>query len=106
MSEEWTVPSELDRYTRYTDHPGRAEELMNSTESVFVNAPKAVMRAGMSAQYRLLARLHHAGLLDLPCDSCGMSISKGCPDCGACKAGCHGGHENNPCTHENAPWGN
>lgn len=38
------------------------------------------------------------------CDSCGATPDEWCPDCAACRQGCHGGHDNNPCTHPNAPW--
>ncbi|WP_028814461.1 hypothetical protein [Streptomyces flavidovirens] len=39
------------------------------------------------------------------CDVCGDSPSKWCPDCAACRSGCHGGHVDNPCAHANARWG-
>ncbi|MDV9194352.1 hypothetical protein [Streptomyces sp. Wh19] len=47
---------------------------------------------------------------DLPrrpgaCDACGDVPEKWCPDCAACRQGCHGGHDNNPCSHPRAPWG-
>lgn len=38
------------------------------------------------------------------CDACGAIPDEWCPDCAACRQGCHGGHDNNPCTHPNAPW--
>ncbi|MFE2936694.1 hypothetical protein [Streptomyces sp. NPDC059278] len=38
------------------------------------------------------------------CDACGDVPSAWCPDCGACRKGCHGGHDGS-CTHPNAPWG-
>ncbi|MEW1630823.1 hypothetical protein AB0387_26115 [Streptomyces sp. NPDC089173] len=38
------------------------------------------------------------------CKSCGDIPAEWCPDCAACRQGCHGGHDNNPCTHPNAPW--
>ncbi|WP_406735388.1 hypothetical protein OG508_28260 [Streptomyces sp. NBC_01108] len=37
------------------------------------------------------------------CDACGDAPSAWCPDCGACRKGCHGGHDGS-CTHPNAPW--
>jgi hypothetical protein len=40
------------------------------------------------------------------CDACGSLPEQWCPDCAACKAGCHGGHVDNPCGHANAPWAN
>ncbi|MFJ3834503.1 hypothetical protein ACIPY6_03180 [Streptomyces sp. NPDC090054] len=55
--------------------------------------------------------LHHVYKTgrDLPrrvdaCDACGAVPGEWCPDCAACRAGCHGGHDNNPCDHANAPW--
>lgn len=39
------------------------------------------------------------------CTACGDGPSRWCPDCAACEAGCYGGHDGNPCTHANAPWG-
>ncbi|MEV1094739.1 hypothetical protein AB0I87_04530 [Streptomyces sp. NPDC049952] len=46
---------------------------------------------------------------DLPafpgaCEACGDTDAQWCPDCAACRKGCHGGHEDNTCTHANAPW--
>jgi len=46
---------------------------------------------------------------DLPafpgaCEACGDTDAQWCPDCAACRKGCHGGHEDNTCTHPNAPW--
>jgi hypothetical protein len=38
------------------------------------------------------------------CDACGDAPSKWCPDCAACRSGCHRGHVDNPCTHSAAPW--
>lgn len=38
------------------------------------------------------------------CEACGDLPEKWCPDCAACKAGCFGGHDGNPCTHPNARW--
>lgn len=38
------------------------------------------------------------------CKSCGDIPDEWCPNCAACRQGCHGGHDNNPCTHPNAPW--
>ncbi|MFC9753016.1 hypothetical protein [Streptomyces sp. NPDC056921] len=56
--------------------------------------------------------LHHTyetgrDLPQLPgaCDACGNVPEKWCPDCAACRQGCHGGHDNNPCSHPRAPWG-
>ncbi|MFB7007853.1 hypothetical protein [Streptomyces sp. NPDC056287] len=42
--------------------------------------------------------------LDGTCDACGDGPSLWCPDCAACRKGCHGGHDGS-CTHPNAPWG-
>ncbi|MEU1122167.1 hypothetical protein ABZ371_00905 [Streptomyces sp. NPDC005899] len=46
---------------------------------------------------------------DLPplpgaCEACGDTDAMWCPDCGACRKGCHGGHVDNDCTHARAPW--
>lgn len=108
---KWMLPEHLAPYDQYTDHPGRAEELINHPATMFNNHVVALMRAATDAQYRLLARLSNAGLLvqELAtslgkCGSCGQPFDNGCPDCGACKAGCHGGFESNPCTHLNAKW--
>ena len=38
------------------------------------------------------------------CEACGETDAQWCPDCAACRKGCHGGHDNNDCTHPNAPW--
>lgn len=38
------------------------------------------------------------------CDACGSRPEEWCPDCAACRKGCHGGNDGNPCTHPNAPW--
>lgn len=38
------------------------------------------------------------------CGACGDLPAQWCLDCAACKAGCFGGHNGNPCTHPNAPW--
>jgi hypothetical protein len=64
--QQWTVPPELAAFDQFTNYPARAEELINSPESVFANAVKAVMRAEVSAQWALLARLYQAGLLKIP----------------------------------------
>jgi len=55
--------------------------------------------------------LHHTYTTgrDLPrssgaCGACGSAPEQWCPDCAACPAGCHGGHENNPCHHPNTSW--
>lgn len=60
---KWVQPPELAPYDKYTNYPKRAEELVNSTASVFNNHVVATMRAEMHAQYALLARLRDAGLL-------------------------------------------
>jgi hypothetical protein len=36
------------------------------------------------------------------CDVCGDGPDRWCPDCGACRRGCHGGAPE--CPHLNAPW--
>lgn len=41
---------------------------------------------------------------DGACKACGSLPESWCPDCAACKDGCFGGHEANPCTHPNAAW--
>lgn len=61
--EKWTVPPDLAQYDQYTNHPGRAEELVNNPVSMFANHVVGIMRAEVAAQYRLLAQLHKAGLL-------------------------------------------
>ncbi|MEE4489374.1 hypothetical protein [Streptomyces sp. BE230] len=38
------------------------------------------------------------------CPTCGDIPAAWCPDCAACRRGCDGGHDDNPCTHPNAPW--
>ncbi|NDZ63615.1 hypothetical protein [Streptomyces cyaneofuscatus] len=38
------------------------------------------------------------------CGACGDLPEQWCPDCAACRKGCFGGHDNNPCTHPNARW--
>ncbi|MDX3324779.1 hypothetical protein PV405_08870 [Streptomyces sp. ME02-6979-3A] len=38
------------------------------------------------------------------CDACGDIPDEWCPTCAACRTGCYSGHNNNPCTHPNAPW--
>lgn len=38
------------------------------------------------------------------CDACGSLPEEWCPDCAACRKGCHGGNDGNPCAHPNAPW--
>lgn len=65
----WTVPPELADFEQYTNYPGRSEELANRNETVFVNAPVAIMRAETTAQWALLQRLHKAGLLKTPEDT-------------------------------------
>jgi hypothetical protein len=37
------------------------------------------------------------------CDVCGDGPDRWCPDCGACRRGCHGG-DTSGCAHLNAPW--
>jgi hypothetical protein len=53
--------------------------------------------------------LHHEYRLgrDLggACNACGDGPALWCPDCAACRQGCHGGYDDNPCTHPHAPWG-
>ncbi|MFE2297976.1 hypothetical protein ACFXAW_07245 [Streptomyces sp. NPDC059445] len=39
------------------------------------------------------------------CKACGDLPAAWCPDCAACETGCFGGHDDNPCNHENANWG-
>ncbi|MFJ9573612.1 coiled-coil domain-containing protein [Streptomyces bacillaris] len=58
--------------------------------------------------------LHHSYALgrDLPevkrpagaCSACGDLPEQWCPDCAACRKGCHGGADGNPCAHPNARW--
>jgi len=38
------------------------------------------------------------------CTACGSVPEEWCPDCAACRNGCHGGHDGNPCSHPNARW--
>jgi hypothetical protein len=38
------------------------------------------------------------------CEACGDTDAQWCPDCAACRKGCHGGHDDNDCTHPRAPW--
>lgn len=59
--------------------------------------------AELEAQVRSLA-VDAEGGLPGHCPECGEASETWCPDCGCCKAGCFGGHENNPCAHSNAPW--
>lgn len=47
---------------------------------------------------------HDSPLSPGACDACGDAPEKWCPDCAACRQGCHGGHDGNPCTHSRAPW--
>lgn len=106
---KWTVPPELAAYGTYTNHPGRAEELINSDATFKNNIIVAGMAVEMDAQYRLLARLRKAGLLLHPddrhalCMTCKRVWENCCPDCGACEAGCHDDGTNR-CAHENARW--
>lgn len=60
---KWKVPPELSAYDKFTNYPGRAEELVNSKATMFSNAVVSLMRAETHAQYSLLARLRKAGLL-------------------------------------------
>lgn len=62
----WVKPPHLEPYDKYTVHPGRAEEMINHSASVFSNPVAAVMRAELRAQYDLLERLSAAGLLRYP----------------------------------------
>ncbi|TXS78650.1 hypothetical protein [Streptomyces sp. sk2.1] len=48
---------------------------------------------------------HDSPLRPGACDACGDVPEKWCPDCAACRQGCHGGHDGNPCAHPRAPWG-
>ncbi|MFF4662001.1 hypothetical protein [Streptomyces sp. NPDC001282] len=48
---------------------------------------------------------HDSPLRPGACDACGDVPEKWCPDCAACRQGCHGGNDGNPCTHARAPWG-
>jgi hypothetical protein len=108
--EKRTIPPELAQYDAYTNYPGRAEELLNSSATFGNNAFVAAMACETDAQWRLLARLRGAGLLLHPddahllCVECKRAYDSGCPDCGSCQAGCSGGHKDNPCTHSNAKW--
>ncbi len=63
---QWTVPPALAGYDAYTSHPGRAEELHNSSTTPF-NSAVFAMQCETTAQWRLLERLHQAGLLR-PCE--------------------------------------
>ncbi|MCI4045093.1 hypothetical protein [Streptomyces sp. TRM75563] len=90
-------------------------------------ALSGAMSAGNREPYSLAFALEAAGLLQPPesaaelaalrkrvaerrprpvmaCEACGDLPEKWCPDCAACKAGCFGGHDGNPCTHPNARW--
>jgi hypothetical protein len=108
--EKWKVPPELAAYGTYTDEPGRAEELVNSPATFKNNVILAAMACVADAQWRLLARLRKANLLLHPddasymCRECKRLYAVGCPDCGACEAGCGGGFADNPCTHEKMNW--
>lgn len=107
---KWAVPPELAPYEQYTNYPGRAEELVNTKATARNNIVLAAMACEAAAQWTLLARLRKAGLLLHPddkgvlCDECKRLYEKGCPDCGACQAGCHSNGQPNPCGHPNAPW--
>ncbi|MEU3976850.1 hypothetical protein [Streptomyces bacillaris] len=88
--------------------------------------PVRDLRPGAAAARRMLldrppvedphdSPLHHSYALgrDLPevrrpagaCSACGDLPEQWCPDCAACRKGCHGGGDGNPCTHPNARWG-
>jgi hypothetical protein len=107
---KWVQPPDLAAYDEYTFYPGRAEELINSDATYHSNVIVAVMAAETAAQYSLLARLRDAGLLKAPhrakpdCVVCGSHHSSWCPDCGACKAGCHDAFRDNPCKHTKTDW--
>lgn len=74
MGKKWELPPDLAAYDQYTNHPKRAEELINHGASVFANAVVALMRAETRAQYDLLARLQKAGLLRLPEEAAGRTL--------------------------------
>lgn len=63
MSKKWTVPPELAPYEKFTNYPGRAEELINSEATSHSNIILAAMACEAEAQWDLLARLRKAGLL-------------------------------------------
>lgn len=74
MKKKWELPPDLAVYDQYTNHPKRAEELINHPATAFNNVVVALMRAEMHAQYALLARLQKAGLLRLPQEAAGRTL--------------------------------
>ncbi|MEU6057937.1 hypothetical protein [Streptomyces sp. NPDC047097] len=67
----------------------------------------AMVRSSNAAAVKARARVAEleAAVAAVPgCDACGRPYVAGCPDCGACEAGCYGGHDE-PCIHPNALWG-
>lgn len=79
MIKKWKRPEGTEQYDHLVDYPGRAEELANDSASVFSNAVVALMRAEVTAQYKLLAVLRREGLLlepDAPADEKGAAALK------------------------------
>ncbi|MBH0243942.1 hypothetical protein I3W98_15470 [Streptomyces cavourensis] len=54
------------------------------------------LRSGVAAARRMLR--------PDACDSCGAIPDEWCPDCAACRQGCYGGRDGNPCAHPNTTW--
>lgn len=71
------------------------DELDHTLEHLADNPP---------AEAALLAEI--AAPHDLPrlCPSCQEDEATWGPDCGCCRLGCYGGHEDNDCTHPRAVW--
>jgi hypothetical protein len=61
--------------------------------------PLAAPLDGITRQFAPVQALREGA-----CTACGSVPDEWCPDCAACRKGCHGGHDNNPCVHPNAPW--
>jgi hypothetical protein len=61
--------------------------------------PLAAPLDGITRQFAPVQALREGA-----CTACGSVPDEWCPDCAACRKGCHGGRDNNRCAHPNAPW--
>lgn len=110
---EWLVKKGREEGTRNKDSRVRATATYRLADKLSRGAVRPACPP-VSPEDPHDSPLHHEYAVgrDLPevprpagaCSACGDLPEQWCPDCAACRKGCHGGADGNPCTHPNARW--
>lgn len=82
----------------------QVDPLDHVMERLAEGRPADAGRTESVAKLRALLARQSGQAREGACSACGDVPAEWCPDCAACRQGCHGGHDGNPCTHPNAPW--